>query len=115
MACYERALTPGRVLEHFLADPPPEGDEAVGTSESPGAPGQVTADPVSDLGSFEYEQSGSSVGTKPEKKSGSDRAKARRAKLRRAKVRKAKARKAKVRKCRSLNRKKARRACLRRI
>ncbi len=115
VAYYDRALTPGRVLEHFLADPPPEGDDAVASGTNPGEPQQVTADPVGDPGSFKYEQSGSSAGSKPDTASGPDRAAARKAKTRRAKVRRAKARKAKVRKCRALDRKKARRACLRRI
>ncbi len=64
VAYYDRALTPGRVLEHFLADPPPEGDDPVSSGESPGEPQQVTADPVGDPGSFKYEQSGSSAGSK---------------------------------------------------
>ena len=115
VAYYDRALTPGRVLEHFLADPPPEGDEPVSSTESPGGPGTVTVDPVGDPGSFKYEQGGSPAVTQPDKASRSDRAKARRAKIRKAKVRKAKVRRAKVRKCRALNGKKARRACLRRI
>ncbi len=121
VAYYDRALTPGRVLEHFLADPPPEGDDPV-SSEDPSAGGSSGGEPSggpvgppADPGSFKYQPGSSPVVAAPDKATKSKRAAARKAKVRKAKVRRAKVRKAKVRKCRALNGKKARRACLRRI
>ena len=51
VAYYGRALTPGRVLEHFLADPPPSNDTPVvtGPGEDPADPDTpVSSDPAVD-------------------------------------------------------------------
>lgn len=111
VAYYGKALTPGRVLEHFLADPPPDEGQA-GTSEpGSGAPGSGDpgsgnneteqpggSEPVSDPPSFEYIDPNG-----PSAESGAGKG-----------PRAAATRRAKVRKCRSLNRKAVRKACLRR-
>jgi len=111
VAYYGKALTPGRVLEHFLADPPPDEGQAGASEPGSGAPGSGDpgsgnneteqpggSEPVSDPPSFEYIDPNG-----PSAESGAGKG-----------PRAAATRRAKVRKCRSLNRKAVRKACLRR-
>jgi hypothetical protein len=113
VAYYGKALTPERVLEHFLADPPPGDEPGTGSTDpdepvsnepvtdpttDPGTGTGTVTEPVPDPPSFEYNDPNA-----PSAESGAgDRPRA------------AAVRRAKVRKCRSLNRKAARKACLRR-
>jgi hypothetical protein len=119
VAYYPKALTPGRVLEHFLADPPPDetGDAATGStgggSGTPGGTGgsgpgggsngsgsEVDPPVTTDPPSFVYTPTAA------------DRARGRAAKVRA--IRKARAARAKRKSCRRFASPAKRRACLRR-
>ena len=122
VAYYGKALTPNRILEHYLADPPPPldtfGDEPVVSPPDPGTdPGTDPGDPKTDPGGTGTDPGtgddpGSDPGTgdDPGNNESSDDPKAFQ-----TTGAKTKGKLAKVKKCKSIRKKAKRKACLKRV